>query len=360
MLFGCRQVWAGHFPDFNPLHPHGNPAGLLRGCLADLPPHLPRLRRGQTPPAQRVRPDGGVRPPPPVGGLLDRPASGTASGHGTRGGHPGESHLRPLRFHPHHGSLLAHDPSHRRVGAPAPPERTESEGGTGGLAVDARDRGGDRRLLSGWVLPGVGLCHAVLGPHHPAGSPLGRRSLSGGSSGLCPPSSSGSPWPFPCSGPSSRPRATWPARPATATASCGGSRRSSSPTPSRPCTPTSGAVPIWPTWDISTTSGRCSWSCWLMALLALLTARPKRIRWAGAIWVILGGAALWMTLGNQGGLWKLFSFIPVLKQINNHPFRLLAVLRSFRRARGRPDAGAPSGPNAPDGASAPGSWRLSP
>jgi hypothetical protein len=62
---------------------------------------------------------------------------------------------------------------------------------------------------------------------------------------------------------------------------------------------------------------------WLTALLALLTARPRRSVWAGATWVVLGGAALWMSLGNQGGLWKLFSFIPVLKQINNHPFRLL-------------------------------------
>jgi len=68
---------------------------------------------------------------------------------------------------------------------------------------------------------------------------------------------------------------------------------------------------------------------WLTALLALFTARPKRSAWAGATWVVLGGAALWMALGNQGGLWKLFSFVPVLKQINNHPFRLLPFFVLF-------------------------------
>ncbi len=49
---------------------------------------------------------------------------------------------------------------------------------------------------------------------------------------------------------------------------------------------------------------------WLMALLALLTTRPKRSVWAGANWVILGGAALWMALGNQGGLWKALLLHP--------------------------------------------------
>lgn len=68
---------------------------------------------------------------------------------------------------------------------------------------------------------------------------------------------------------------------------------------------------------------------WVAALLALLTARPKRVLWAGAIWVVLGGAALWMAMGNPGGLWKLFSFVPVLKQINNHPFRLLPFFVLF-------------------------------
>jgi hypothetical protein len=69
---------------------------------------------------------------------------------------------------------------------------------------------------------------------------------------------------------------------------------------------------------------------YLVALLALLTSKPKRrVMLSGAVWTLCGATALWMTLGNQGGLWKLFSYVPILKQVNNHPFRLLPFFVLF-------------------------------
>lgn len=68
---------------------------------------------------------------------------------------------------------------------------------------------------------------------------------------------------------------------------------------------------------------------WVAALVALLSGRPRRAAWSSGGWTVLGAAAFWMTIGVQGGLWNLFSFVPVLRQINNHPFRLLPFFVLF-------------------------------
>ena len=67
----------------------------------------------------------------------------------------------------------------------------------------------------------------------------------------------------------------------------------------------------------------------VLALVVLVTSKPKKALLSGAVWTLCGAAAFWMTLGNQGGLWKLFSYIPILKQVNNHPFRLLPFFVLF-------------------------------
>ncbi len=66
-----------------------------------------------------------------------------------------------------------------------------------------------------------------------------------------------------------------------------------------------------------------------VSLVVLLTTRPKKALLSGAVWTLCGAAALWMTLGNQGGLWELFSYLPLLKQVNNHPFRILPFFVLF-------------------------------
>jgi len=67
----------------------------------------------------------------------------------------------------------------------------------------------------------------------------------------------------------------------------------------------------------------------VLALVVLLTSKPKRAMLCGAAWTLCGAAAFWMTLGNEGGLWKAFSYVPILKQVNNHPFRLLPFFVLF-------------------------------
>lgn len=60
----------------------------------------------------------------------------------------------------------------------------------------------------------------------------------------------------------------------------------------------------------------------LSSIAAGMGSRNFRRRWMTDPWIPVGLAALWLAMGNEGGLWRLQSYLPVLGAVY-HPFKYL-------------------------------------
>ena len=68
----------------------------------------------------------------------------------------------------------------------------------------------------------------------------------------------------------------------------------------------------------------------LYQTVGLLFFRPSvRADWAGQVWTLMGLLALWLSLGDVGGLWTVLRWLPFGGTINRHPIRLLFFLVFF-------------------------------
>lgn len=61
---------------------------------------------------------------------------------------------------------------------------------------------------------------------------------------------------------------------------------------------------------------------WLCSSAAGMGSRNFRRRWMTDPWIPVGLAALWLAMGNEGGLWRLQSHLPILGAVY-HPFKYL-------------------------------------
>lgn len=64
---------------------------------------------------------------------------------------------------------------------------------------------------------------------------------------------------------------------------------------------------------------------WLLSSAAAMGTRGFRRKWSTDPWVPVGLAALWLAMGNEGGLWWLQSRLPVFGAVY-HPFKYLPLL----------------------------------
>jgi hypothetical protein len=64
--------------------------------------------------------------------------------------------------------------------------------------------------------------------------------------------------------------------------------------------------------------------------VGLLFFRPgERRLWGGQVWTVCGLVALWLGLGDAGGLWTVLRWLPLGDTIQRHPIRLLPYLAFF-------------------------------
>ena len=68
---------------------------------------------------------------------------------------------------------------------------------------------------------------------------------------------------------------------------------------------------------------------WVLGLLLILSRRPGREALAGSVWSACALLAFLLALGPDGGLWQIISALPVARQMNNHPFRVLPFFVLF-------------------------------
>ena len=64
-------------------------------------------------------------------------------------------------------------------------------------------------------------------------------------------------------------------------------------------------------------------------VVGLSFVRPREIPWAGQVWTFLAVIALWLAVGDVGGLWWLVKHLPVVGFINRHPMRLMPFVVLF-------------------------------
>jgi len=69
-------------------------------------------------------------------------------------------------------------------------------------------------------------------------------------------------------------------------------------------------------------------------VVGLFFFRPARSAWAGQIWTFLAIVALWLALGDVGGLWTIAKELPVIGFINRHPMRLMPFVVIFMSLSG--------------------------
>lgn len=68
---------------------------------------------------------------------------------------------------------------------------------------------------------------------------------------------------------------------------------------------------------------------WIFAVLLILTRRPTRKLLSRSAWSACALLAFLLALGPDGGLWRLISILPLARQMNNHPFRVLPFFVLF-------------------------------
>ena len=67
----------------------------------------------------------------------------------------------------------------------------------------------------------------------------------------------------------------------------------------------------------------------VMGLIAWLTSRWRRDWGQGRLWFFLAVVAFLLALGPQGGLWQVLNHMPFLSLVNNNPFRALPFMILF-------------------------------
>ena len=74
--------------------------------------------------------------------------------------------------------------------------------------------------------------------------------------------------------------------------------------------------------------GMFAW-LFLFQVTGLVIHRPGRKQWAGQIWLFCAVVALWLGLGDVGGLWPLFSRLPGIGFILRYPMRMMPFVVFF-------------------------------
>ena len=69
-------------------------------------------------------------------------------------------------------------------------------------------------------------------------------------------------------------------------------------------------------------------------LVGLAVFRPHGQQWTGQLWTFCALVALVLALGNRAGLWQLLTMVPVIGPVNRHPFRLLPFFVFFASLSG--------------------------
>lgn len=67
----------------------------------------------------------------------------------------------------------------------------------------------------------------------------------------------------------------------------------------------------------------------LAQLAGLIFFRPRGNQWGGQVWTFCAVVALWLALGDAGGFWGLLEHVPLLQFINRHPMRLMPCVVFF-------------------------------
>ena len=75
--------------------------------------------------------------------------------------------------------------------------------------------------------------------------------------------------------------------------------------------------------------GVLAWLFFYEAVGLLFFRQRPRADWAVHVWTVCGLAALWLSLGDFGGLWTLLKWLPLVDKINRHPLRLVPFLVFF-------------------------------
>lgn len=69
--------------------------------------------------------------------------------------------------------------------------------------------------------------------------------------------------------------------------------------------------------------------CTTLQMTGILIFRPKRPQWAGLVWLFLAVTTFWLALGKAGGLWQVLEHVPLVGFIHRYPMRLLPFVTFF-------------------------------
>ena len=70
-------------------------------------------------------------------------------------------------------------------------------------------------------------------------------------------------------------------------------------------------------------------ACAFLSLGAMLTYRCRRTWWGHHPWTATAILALWLGLGKEGLLWTVIGNLPVIRAVNHHPHRLMPLIIFF-------------------------------